>query len=67
MACGLHFNIYSWESDWPEGHGPATCPECGTKGQILIFACIEMQGEIFEYVPGMGGTLIFERDRNEER
>ena len=66
MFCSLHFNVYSWQEDWAEAYAPSYCPECGTRGQVFTLAVVKMDGEIFEYVPGIGGTLIFERDRNEE-
>jgi hypothetical protein len=56
MACGLHFNVYSWEESWLKTHvedpGPF-CPECGTAGACFPLGQFPMEGQIFEYVPGM--------------
>lgn len=49
IACGLHFNIYTWISDWPKLYDPH-CPECGSKFSTLILGREPLTGEIHEYV-----------------
>ena len=34
-ACGLHFNVYSWVSDWTTNR-IAFCPECGLAAALLL-------------------------------
>ena len=51
MACGLHFNVYSWSDRWPSEHN-AYCPECGSRN-TLQFGVQELEQEIFQLVPGL--------------
>jgi hypothetical protein len=53
MNCSLHYSVYSWESDWhifdPTSRGVQPneggyCPECGIKGNKLVFGPVERDG-----------------------
>ena len=51
MMCGLHFIVCTWN---PEAHATTTmyCPECGQhEGRFFIWA-VEVEGQIYEAVPG---------------
>lgn len=53
MACGLHYNVYSWDGDW--SHEPY-CPECGRQSS-LILKTEKTDQPIFTYVnAGTGVT-----------
>lgn len=49
--CGLHFIICTW---YPEAHGASTihCPECGNHGRRFLVWQVEIEGYIFQAVPG---------------
>ena len=56
-ACGLHFIICT---DYPESHATTTmyCPECGQHdGKFMVWQC-EVEGFIFQAVPGSTASLI---------
>ncbi len=51
LECGLHFTVHT---EYPESHTLDTlyCPECGQhNGHFLMFKA-EVEGFIFQYVPG---------------
>jgi hypothetical protein len=54
LHCSLHFQAFSWETDWR----PVVCPECKTKfdevGGYLHWK-EQTQMQIFEFVPGQSG------------
>ncbi len=56
-ACGLHFNVYTWE---PERHKVNTlyCPECGQHEGRFIMWRHDTDEPIFRHVPGDG--IMFE-------
>jgi hypothetical protein len=66
MECGLHFQVFSWFQNWPEGTGPTHrskkegpfCPECGQNGRFLIQKSTSDK-PIFEFVSFGGGPLEF--------
>ena len=51
MECGLHFTVHTW---YPERHVGTTlyCPECGQHEQRFMTWVAEVEGEIFQHVPG---------------
>ena len=51
MECNLHFTVHTW---YPERHTGTTlyCPECGQHEQHFITWLAEVEGYIFQYVPG---------------
>jgi len=51
MECGLHFTVHTW---YPESHTGTTlyCPECGQHEQRFATWVTEVEGQIFEHVPG---------------
>ena len=51
--CGLHFNLYSWQSDRHEVRN-MVCPECGNVGQFAHFRATVNESSKF----GAGGTEI---------
>lgn len=53
MACGLHYQVFSWSENWHVKHGEQSfCPECGIKGRKLVCQPEETEQQIFELVPG---------------
>ena len=57
MKCGLHFIVCTWS---PEQHANTTmyCPECGQhEGTFFIWEA-EVEGFIFQAVPGSDADLI---------
>ena len=54
--CGLHFIICT---DYPESHATTTmyCPECGQHdGKFMVWQC-EVEGFIFQAVPGLAPLI----------
>ena len=51
MECGLHFTVHTW---YPERHVGTTlhCPECCQHEQRFLTWVVEVEGEIFDHVPG---------------
>ena len=51
MKCGLHFILCS---DYPEQHAGTTlyCPECGQHEDCFMVWKAEVEGFIFQAVPG---------------
>ena len=56
MECGLHFTVHTW---YPEEHAGTTlyCPECGQHEQRFMTWVVEVEGYIFQHVPGDGAEL----------
>jgi len=63
MNCGLHFLVCSDYKEWPdkgttrdlmlgEATGLTYCPECGDTSSKLIYEPKEIDGFIFQAVPG---------------
>ena len=54
--CGLHYVVLSWDEQWagaPEhGRRGGFCPECGIPGGKMVWGPVEVEGQIFERVPG---------------
>lgn len=49
MACGCHYNVYSWYDTWLKEHMPF-CPECG-KQKTLSLGWEMLKGrDIYEFV-----------------
>jgi predicted RNA-binding Zn-ribbon protein involved in translation (DUF1610 family) len=49
LSCGLHYKVFSWESDWWKNR--PYCPECG-KQVAMIWASVPTNQPIYEHVPG---------------
>jgi len=51
MKCGLHFTVHTW---YPELHVGTTlyCPECGQHEEQFVTWVAEVEGFIFQHVPG---------------
>lgn len=57
MECGLHFIVCSNHEAWPHStSGVVHCPECGGTSGFIMWK-EEMDGFIFEDVPG-GAELL---------
>lgn len=53
LSCSLHFEIYTWQEDWHEKmHGKVYCPECGTQGGKMVWEAEQVEGQIYNHVPG---------------
>jgi len=51
LECGLHFIVCTW---YPEKHATTTlyCPECGQHAGKFLLWKAEVEGFIFQAVPG---------------
>jgi len=56
MKCGLHFIVCTW---FPEQHATTTmyCPECGQHEGTFYIWQAEVEGFIFQAVPGSDADL----------
>ena len=63
LGCGLHFVVCSDFEEWPnqgttrdlklgEATGLIYCPECGVPSNKLVYEPAEVEGFIFQAVPG---------------
>lgn len=52
MRCGLHFNVFSWNSDWTDEHY-AFCPECGVQQCFPLGVEKRDNDEIYHHVGGV--------------
>ncbi len=51
LDCGLHFTVWSWDTDWHEKH-TAHCPECGCNEHFIGFPKRTHPEQIYSFVPG---------------
>ncbi len=51
LSCGLHYTIWSWDTDWHEKH-TAHCPECGLDEHFVAFPVRDHPEQVYEVVPG---------------
>lgn len=52
MNCGLHYNVYSWESRWNKDHA-AFCPECSTQTSMSLGVEHLKDQEIYQHVSAL--------------
>lgn len=52
MNCSLHYAVFSWEH-WTDKHEKGGyCPECGIRGNKIVYGPVEREEFIFQLVPG---------------
>ena len=56
MACGLHFQIYSWKPNWLALHIPF-CPECSAQNVLPLAVIKHDDKHIYEFVSGVSSDI----------
>jgi hypothetical protein len=66
LNCSLHYSVFSWEK-WADKHElGGFCPECGIRGNKIVWGPVMRDEFIFQIVPGGAEAEMHSMTRPED-